>query len=403
MRSSQWAGIALAIAASVGVTALIFPYVPLHDFVEYWTAAHALVNHQDPYSIAAMMKLQQAMGWSEPQPLMVMSPPQFLPFLIPLGFMHSYLLARLFWSSLSVGMLVVSVFALWDIYGGAAGQRWISLGVAALFYPVWHCLAVAQIGPLLLLGVAGFLWLERRGHFFRAGGAVALTTFKPHLFYLVWLALLLWSIERRELRVLLGAAVGVCVGMGAALMMDHALLSQYAALVSSDYVWEFTSGAGGVLRLLLGHKSHAVQFAPMLPGIVALAWYWRKHRRDWQWTDHLPLILTVSILTAAYGWPFDEVVLLVAVVMVAVRCASSPPMRKPATAWLIGNFLASLAVVLRYGDAPGMTVCAIGVLSYLIFNAAALRQNRETGTAEEIYSRASATPVLHGPTATPEP
>ena len=120
---------------------------------------------------------------------------------------------------------------------------------------------------------------------------------------------------------------------------------------------------------MLEENNHLLQFAPTLPGIIALAWYWRKYRKDWQWRERLPVVLTLSILTAAYGWPFDEVVLLVAVVMIAVQSTNNTFMRRSALVWLIGNFAASLLVVLRYGDAGGMTVCATGVLTYLIFAA----------------------------------
>ncbi len=377
MRIAKAAAILLAIFAVPAGIALIFHYVPLHDFVEYWTAAHALVQKQNPYSVDLMMQLQQARGWTEDQPLVVMSPPQFLPFLVPLGFLHSYALARLIWFGLSAALLVFELFTLWSLYGGRSESRWVALTVAALFFPVWHCLAVAQIGPLLLLGVVGFLWLEERGHPFLAGSALALGTFKPHLFYLFWAALLLWSVARRELRVVLGAVTGVAIILGLALILDRSALSQYAALVRSDYVWEYTSGAGGVLRVLFGRNTRWLQFAPMLPGIVALAWYWRKYRLQWRWRDRLPVVLTLSVLTAAYGWPFDEVILLVPLVMIAVQCTYNAYDWRTGIAWLVGNFVVSLAAVLRYGDAAGMTVCAAGVLGYLIFDGLRAQRTRE--------------------------
>src|SRR5689334_6968148 len=369
MSAKKWAVVALLLGLGGVCAAIVFHYVPLHDFVEYWATAHALVNRQNPYSIETIRKLQQALGWNEEQPLVLMSPPHFLPFLIPLGFMHSYVLARLLWLCLSVGMLVVAISTLWSLYGGNPDRRWIGVSVAALFFPVWHCLAVAQIGPLLLLGVVGFLRFEQRGRLFLAGSSLALTTFKPHLFYLVWLALFLWSVKSRDVRVIAGAGVSVCTAIAAALIVDPAALSQYRAVMTSDYIWGYTSGAGGALRLLLEENNHLLQFAPTLPGIIALAWYWRRYRKDWQWRERLPVVLTLSILTAAYGWPFDEVVLLVAVVMIAVQCTDNAFMRRSALVWLIGNFAASLLVVLRYGDAGGMTVCAAGVLTYLIFAA----------------------------------
>jgi hypothetical protein len=373
----------LVLAIAIPLIALVFRYVPLHDFIEYWTAAQLLVRHQNPYSLSTMMRMQRAMGWSEPQPLMVMSPPQFLPLLWPLGFLHSYVLARLIWLCLNTTILVIAVRTLWSLYGGRASESWIAIGAAALFFPVWHCLAVAQIGPLLLLGIAGFLCLEERGHLFWAGSALALVTLKPHLFYLFWLALLLWSLQRRELRVVAGAAVTIGCTLGLAVLIDHSAVREYVILARSNYVWEFTSGAGGALRLLLGTKSHALQFAPMLPGIVAFACYWHKKRRNWNWREQVPLLLTLSALTAPYGWPFDEVVLLVPVTMVAAHCWRNPHLRKTAEAWLLATFAGSLFVVLKFGDAPGMTFCAAAVLGYLLLDVVGKKRSQRTRHAED--------------------
>ena len=131
-------------------------------------------------------------------------------------------------------MLVVAISTLWSLYGGNPDRRWIGVSVAALFFPVWHCLAVAQIGPLLLLGVVGFLRFEQRGRLFLAGSSLALTTFKPHLFYLVRLALFLWSVKSRDMCVIAG--VSVCTAVAAALIVDPAALSQYRAVMTSDYI-----------------------------------------------------------------------------------------------------------------------------------------------------------------------
>ena len=113
----------------------------------------------------------------------------------------------------------------------------------------------------------------------------------------------------------------------------------------------------------------------MLPGLLALGWYWNKHSRQWQWRDRLPAVLTLSVLTAAYGWPFDEVVLLVPVLMIAVQSLYAPHEWRTFAFWLAGMFFASLAVVLRYGDAGGMTICAAGVLGYLVLDSVTVRKD----------------------------
>ena len=78
--------------------------------------------------------------------------------------------------------------------------------------------------------------------------------------------------------------------------------------------------------------------------------YWRRYRLDWNWRNRLPMVLTLSVLTAAYGWPFDEVVLLVPVLMIAAGCIYDPGKLRTFVSWLVAMFVVSLAVVLRYGE-----------------------------------------------------
>lgn len=193
------------------------------------------------------------------------------------------------------------------------------------------------------------------------------------------------------MRVILGAGIGVFLGFAVAFMIDPAVASQYVALVRSDYVWNYTSAAGGMLGSLFSSRSHALQSAPMLPGTVTLLWYWWKNGSRWNWREHLPTILILSVLTAAYGWPFDEVVLLVPMVAFSAQCTHSSFMRNAALAWSAANFIGCLAVVLRYGDAAGMMFCAMAVLAFLILN------NAIRGTAEKnLEARLSSTGISRG-------
>jgi len=68
------------------------------------------------------------------------------------------------------------------------------------------------------------------------------------------------------------------------------------------------------LRLVLGEQQFRLQFWALLPGPVWFVPYWLRHRRNWDWNQRLPMLLLVSLLTAAYGaWPFDLVLLLLPV------------------------------------------------------------------------------------------
>jgi hypothetical protein len=53
----------------------------------------------------------------------------------------------------------------------------------------------------------------------------------------------------------------------------------------------------------------------MVLGLAYLATRLRRTRlAEWDWDREMPLLVVVSLATAAYGWVFDQVVLLVAAV-----------------------------------------------------------------------------------------
>ena len=60
---------------------------------------------------------------------------------------------------------------------------------------------------------------------------------------------------------------------------------------------------------------------PGIAGIAWLSWYWRGHADDWDWAEQLPLLLLVSVATAAFVWTFDLVVLLPALIQCAAWLA----------------------------------------------------------------------------------
>ncbi|HYY70414.1 MAG TPA: glycosyltransferase 87 family protein [Terriglobales bacterium] len=360
---------------------------PLIDFVEYWTAAHLYLAGENPYSLERMFHEEQFVGFRGPEPLMLVNPPWFLPVLLPLGAMKSYFLARAMWFWASIALLFFAADRLWSIYGGPAPARLVPLALVLLFFPNWRCVSMGQLAPLLLLGIVGLLYFERRGSLFTAGSFLAVTTVKPHLFYLVWLAALLWSIQKREWRLLAGAVTAVAAAAAVAVAVNHAVFGQYISLIRSGYTELFASSVGGLLRYAFGRQHAWLQFAPMLPGVAWLLWYWRKLGSHWSWTEQLPVLLTTSVLTAAYGWVNDQPVLMLPLIAAAVQCAHEKRLRRLASDWFFGMSLVSFAVA-GYPSVIGMLVMPLGILLY--FATVAKRRNlRDAGRPQEL-SRAAA-------------
>src|SRR2546430_13113210 len=106
-------------------------------------------------------------------------------------------------------------------------RSWLAWALALTFVPSLIVLRAGQIGPLILLGMVGFLHWERRGLFFLAGAACVLIGIKPHLVFLFWIALALWAIERRRWSVLIGGVLTGLIATAIPMLCNSSVCRQY--------------------------------------------------------------------------------------------------------------------------------------------------------------------------------
>jgi hypothetical protein len=326
----------LFIVGFVGLITAVYALVhPIHDFVEYWTAAHLFTAQHNPYSLNEVFGFEKALGFEQSIPIMLLSPPWVLPFLAPMGPAQSYGLACFCWMIALIAAVAVSSRFLMDVYFDELRIPEISdtsfyRGLFAFtFYPVLLCLRYAQTAPFMLLGLAGFLYFEKKNKFVWAGIFLSLTLIKPQLLWLVWLAVILRSFQRKQCRLLVSAAGSLACLSVVAITVNPRVFHQYFELTSSPYMLAYASRVtAGIRKLFGGIGTFWIQLVPPAAGLIWFANYWRKSRLNSGWTEQLPLLVIVSILTSAYGWLFDQTLLtlpLIAVAAEAARCNGSLP------------------------------------------------------------------------------
>ena len=301
---------------------------PVHDFVEYWTAGHLLVAHQNPYSLGEVFRMEREFGFEQSVPIMLLSPPWTLSFVAPIGLIKSYALACFFWMIVLLAAIAWSSRMAMDVYFGEVRIPEISDTAfyrclfAFTFYPVLLCLRYSQTAPLMLLGVTGFLYFKKAQRPALAGAFLSLTLIKPQLLYLVWLALILRSLQQRQWKILAWAAAVIVSLTALALLLDRHACQQYLELTRSPYLQAYASGVtAGIRKLLGGVGTFWIQLVPPVVGLGWFATYWHKHREDWSWTENLPILMTVSVVTSAYGWLFDQTLLVLPVIALAGKRA----------------------------------------------------------------------------------
>jgi hypothetical protein len=326
---------------------------PLYDYVAFWAAGRLNAAGEDPYDPARLEGLEREANPSGANVLVMWPAPWALTLLAPFTRMGPQA-GHLLWQLTQLAVLLAAAEILWRHYGGDPGRRWVAWLLVFTFPPSYFLLVTGQFSAVILLGLAGFLYFVGRGRDGAAGACLALAAVKPQLTFLFWIALLLWAVQGRRWRVAAGGVLAVLALLAMPLWENPHLPAYYwDALTRRTQTHSHLSPvAGTALRLLLAPGSFWPQFVPLVPGLLWLAWYWRRHRRDWDWNERLPALLFASFLAAPYGaWPFDLVVLLLPLTGLAARLAAAPP-RRVAVAAGCHLFIAAaaLAQILREGE-----------------------------------------------------
>jgi hypothetical protein len=242
----------------------------------------------------------------------------------PIGLLP-FALAQILWLVLSLGIEALTALVLWSYFGGVPRLRWISLIVAFTFVPLGETDRLGQITPLILLGLVAFLLLVRARQWFLAGVLLLPAIgVKPHITWLVAVAVLLWSIRQRRWRLLAGALTTLFVSTGAVALFDPSAFHYFGHIYGE--AMDQLCGVGGGLRILFGVQHTWLQYAPCLPGLAWLVWYWARHCHAWSWPVHSPLLLLVSLAASPYAWHLDYVIALPAFIALAARGAWRSPL-----------------------------------------------------------------------------
>ena len=283
----------------------------VQDLAQYWAGAHLV--RENPYSETLVTDFERASGYSMNSPAMVMrNPPSAFPARPPAA-LHELQRCVRFLDTLehsySCGLRSRFVVFQWQFRVLHSPPRFLCL----LYGPTVALLLVGQIAVLVLLGVTLFLVMVERKRDWLAGAFLSLTFVKPHVVLLFLIGILLWSLRTRRWAVLLSLALSLAATSGVTLLLNPHVFIQYIAFVR-EFAGETMPypNIGGLLYVISGYRDLA--FLPQIAGLVWLGFYWKKHRLGWDWKSHGMVVLLVSVACSYYSFPFDQIILLPALI-----------------------------------------------------------------------------------------
>lgn len=291
------------------------------DFIQYWALEQQLAHGANPYDPDAILRVERSVGMDKPGVLMSLSPPVAFAYALPLGWMGTKT-GLVLWMMLLLACLAVSVWVLWLLHG-RPDSRWhvIALG----FPPSLWCLISGQLGIFFLLDAVLFFYFIRSRPWL-AGAALVFCALKPHLFLPCALVLLLWSVARKDFRVLGGFALALALSCGLTLGLDPRVWLQYTQMLhSSRIIDQFIPTASMGIRFALNRGARWIEFVPEGCACIWAAWYFVTRRERWNWNREGLLVLLVSCACTPYSWYSDQAMLFPAVLAGLQRAEKSIP------------------------------------------------------------------------------
>ena len=298
---------------------------PPDDYVEYWAAGRLNLEGKDPYLPENLLPLERQAGRELDKEVMMWNPPWTLTLVMPLGAMPARE-GQLVWLMVGLAALAFSAYLLWETYIGLGSKRWAAFALTFTFMPTIFVLQSGQISALLLLGAALFVWSMKNSYEYLAGAAACLMAIKPHLVYLLWLALLFDAVWNRRWRIIVGGiSCGVVMSIIPTLMNPHVWEQYFAAYRDHPPAEHVSLTLGAMLRKCFGEEKFWLQFVSLPIGVAWFVWYWLRNRNDWNWVERTPWIVLVSFVTTMYGaWHFDLVLLLMPILHRAAKLSIRP-------------------------------------------------------------------------------
>lgn len=285
------------------------------DFYAYWAAFQAQKRGLNPYDPASLDRMRSLTGlrfagihyyWNPPWMLVLAAPVLNLPFEKSASL----------WMGLSVLLSVLSAVLIWITQQGKPRSLIPCVIAGICFYPMLETLYWGQVGALVTLGVAGFVWATWSGRDLLAGSFLILASLKPHLLYLFFVVIAYWVIVEHRYRVLFGAvAAGVSLGVVAWISAPDIF---HHWLGNSARSWEHiatrrSANLVGFTRGLISDFTGLAPFWPLIaiPATSALASLGSLllMKKRIKWSRDLAPILCCSVFTAPYGWAHDHLVL----------------------------------------------------------------------------------------------
>lgn len=339
----------LAVVAGLVLQASYAWLVMPRDLSVYLASTKALLLQRSPWDAAQISSVAHAYGYmpADMNAAGLWTLPMVFPFLAPFTLLP-YPLAAGLWSFVNLLLLWADANLIRQWLPGLKPRTQVILIVA--FPPVFALLLWGQIPGLVLFGYLAFIYCAWRHRDVLAGLCLVLATFKPHLGFLALIFIAYWIVREQRWKVVAGLVLGLSLVIGLVFVFSPNWITDYRNAVQDLPLSYDASTFFRVLHRVIFPQQPETQFIGLVASSIGLSVYLLWRRPHIGLLPMIPFLLTWSISLAPYGWIYDQIVALPALMWLVNTALKWHP------AWFVwalvvaGSVAYYLQVVRGWGD-----------------------------------------------------
>jgi len=289
-------------AVVVAHNMLTEPFPGHNDFMSRWEGARSFwVDHLNPYGDEASLNIQkQIYGRAvvEGEDPGFFAYPMYTAVLVwPLVYMD-YAWASAIWMVLLAAFLIGSLFFLMDLFKWRIAS-WL-LGILCIwvlfFYYSARGLILGQVGVVVYFLELVALWAIIKDKNTLAGIALAISTVKPQMGFLIVPFFLLWGLRYRRWKFIASFGVTMLVLLAVSFVLQPSWLGDWLKQLGN---YTSYTALGSPVWIITSYYLHLGGWAELLvSGLLGLSmlvtWYWvlRGHPEQFMWAAVMTLTVT---------------------------------------------------------------------------------------------------------------
>lgn len=242
----------------------------------------------------------------------VWNPPWLLVFFMPLGFLP-FKIASVIWLWLNLVLIGISVLFVSGLTSQTGKERfliWVFIG-CIIFGPTLSLIVIGQVSTIILISLLGCLYFMKKNRYDLAGAVLLMAVIKPHIVYFVFPLLSWHALRLRKWQFFAGMFLAGLISIFIIILFFPRWPTAYVALLGKMHIsaW-YTSTLWSLLDVVFQRPIFHWGGLFLLP----LIFWFELHFEHLGDLTVLNLSLLLSIAFAPYGYLFDQIVLLPALV-----------------------------------------------------------------------------------------